>query len=116
MRDRKWFYMYVYICMYVCGVIISVRRELNFERACDLRDNSAGLYSVGKEWKGEYCTTLASFRLRSTINMTGSIVLADSTSLTMKVTAWRLFPSGPGYRYILGLMMVMAACRLLNIV
>ena len=30
----------------------------------------------------------------------------------MNVTAWRLIPSGPGYRYsVLGLMMVMA-CRL----
>ena len=25
--------IYIYNCMYVCGVIISVRRELNFERA-----------------------------------------------------------------------------------
>ena len=37
MREGGWgrihgILRYMHICMYVCGVIISVRRELNFER------------------------------------------------------------------------------------
>ena len=45
-------------------------------------------------------------RLRSTINITGR-----STSLSMKVTAWRVVP----WLQVLGLMIVMA-CRLHNII
>ena len=68
---------------------------------CDLRDNS-GLYSVGKSIKLE----------RWVLYHSGKAQVHKQYSLSMKVTAWRLIPSGPVYRYILGLMMVMAACRL----
>ena len=40
------------------------------------------------------------------------ISLVDSTLLSIKMTAWRLIPSGPGYRYFNGLMVM--ACGLLN--
>ena len=39
--------------------------------------------------------------------------LIDSTFLSMKMTPWRLILSGPGYRQVLGIMVM--ACGLLNI-
>ena len=106
-RYRKRFYMYIYLYVHVClwgdhfseervkfwtckvMVVMRIRPHCTI----DLRDNS----SVGKaNWKGE----LSAVPLWQGSGPRLTSLVLDSTFLSMKMTAWRLILSGPGYRYL----------------
>ena len=109
--------MYIYI--YVCGVIISVRRELNLnaygngrharartpalhhrsERQLECRQGIPGKMSAVPLWQGS---------CRSTINITGRLNFPEHEDDCMEAYPLR------AWLQVLGLMIM--SCRLLNIV